>query len=181
MQYQAPPLLGGRLDIVIFLWFVFCSKILHTWRKDFLTLPTSERLINDNNPIVELLSYIYISDYAQYLKKHPNYTGMALCFPLNPFFTLRCLLGQRPAAGCCCLSTAASPVCVKAYRRTTNEPSPICADVSCLLAPSLQVLSQMVDTCLSLSPDLNKQHNACMVNAQKASEGKSLQPSAEGY
>lgn len=61
-------------------------------------------------------------------------------FVLNSFFTLRCLLERRPVACCCCLSTAASPVCVKAHRRAANEPSPICADVSWLLAPSPQVL-----------------------------------------
>ena len=44
------------------------------------------------------------------------------------------------------------------HKGATNELLPICADVGCLLAPSSQVLVQMVDTCSSVNADLNKYH-----------------------
>lgn len=183
MQYQAPPppLL---FNTVIFLWlhFVvllssrFCTRggrifSLYQHQSGWQMLTTHRGAV---------ILYSTPTRLSTKPWKLPTAQVRLFGFVLNSFFTLRCLLERRPVA-CCCLSTAASPVCVKAHRRAANEPSPICADVSWLLAPSPRVLPQMVDALPCLSPDLNKQHNVCMVNAQKASEGKGLQPSAEGY
>lgn len=45
-----PPTVQHPHFSLIALCVAFLFKILHTWKKDFLTLPTLERLINDNNP-----------------------------------------------------------------------------------------------------------------------------------
>lgn len=70
---------------------------------------------------------------------------------VHPFVALQCLLGRRS------VSSSFTRLC-QTHRRTTNELLPICADVGCFLAPSPEVLVQMVDTCPSVNSDLNKYH-----------------------
>lgn len=56
------------------------------------------------------------------------------------------------------LSAAASPICVRPTEERLMSFLPICADAGRFLAPSPEVLVQMVDTCPSVNPDLNKYH-----------------------